>query len=145
MAGRRHDIVTMFACATRYGGDLENIALWVVQAMLALFFLVAGSVKSFRPIDKLARRIRWVKDVPVWFVRFVGACEVAGAVGLILPAATSILPRLTIAAGAALVVVMASASLFHLTRREYRGAVATAAMMPVALFVTYGRWVLAPI
>lgn len=72
----------MFACATRYAGDLVNSALWVVQAILALFFLMAGSVKSFRPIDKLARRMRWVKDAPVWFVRFVGACEVVGAVRL---------------------------------------------------------------
>lgn len=122
-----------------------NIVLWAIQAILALLFLLEGGVRSFLPIETLAPRMHWVKDAPAWFVRFVGACEVAGAVGLILPAATSILPRLTVAAGAGLVVLMASASVYHVTRHEYRGAIATFGVCLVALFVTYGRWVLAPV
>lgn len=122
-----------------------NIALWVVQAVLAFIFLMAGSVKSLQPIGKLALRFPWIKTTPPWFVRLVGACEIAGAVGLILPAATAILPRLTIAAGAGLAVLMVCASVFNLTRREYRGVIVNFVICMAALFVTYGRWMLAPV
>jgi putative oxidoreductase len=78
-----------------------NIALWVVQALLALLFLLAGFPKATQPLDRLAGRMGWVKVVPQALTRFIGIAEILGAIGLILPALTHILPWLTIAAALA--------------------------------------------
>src|SRR5689334_20513139 len=84
-----------------------SIALWVMQVLLALAFLLAGVPKASQPIPTLAKRITWANDVPAPFVRFIGVAEILGALGLILPALTGILPWLTIAAAIGLVIVMA--------------------------------------
>jgi putative oxidoreductase len=73
-----------------------NIALWVVQALLALAFLMAGGMKLAMPVDQLlADGMTLVEQVPISLIRFIGLSEVAGAVGLILPSALRIQPQLT--------------------------------------------------
>ncbi len=119
-----------------------NIALWILQALAAVFFLMAGSVKLFRPIDQLAKRFAWIGKVPPLFVRFIGACELAGAVGLIVPAATSILPKLTLVAAACLATLMACAAVFHVARREFPASLRALVILLVALAITAGRWML---
>ena len=65
-----------------------NLALWAVQALLALAFLAAGSMKLAVPVDQLlANGMSFVAYTPEALVRFIGACEVAGALGLVLPSA----------------------------------------------------------
>jgi uncharacterized membrane protein YphA (DoxX/SURF4 family) len=120
-----------------------NITLWVLQILLALAFLLAGVPKATQPIPALAKRITWAKDVPALFVRFIGAVEILGAIGLILPALTGILPWLTVAAAIGLTVVMVSAIIFHLARGETNRIALNIALLALLLFVTYGR--LAPL
>src|SRR6266851_1621018 len=72
-----------------------NIALWIVQILLALAFAMAGIMKVTQPIDRLETRMGWVKDVGPRGVRLIGSLEILGAIGLILPAVTGILPWLT--------------------------------------------------
>ncbi len=108
-----------------------NIALWVIQILLALAFLLAGVPKATQPITALSKRLTWAKDVPAPLVRFIGVAEILGALGLILPALTGILPWLTVAAAIGLAIVMAAAIIFHLIawrdephRLQYRVSVA---------------------
>src|SRR5437870_4653156 len=122
-----------------------NITLWIVQGLLALAFLLAGSMKAFSPLATLKKNMSWVNEVPAAFVRFIGVAELLGAIGLILPAVTGIQPWLTVAAAAGLVVVMVSAAVFHTSRREFSGLGAPVVLLLLAVFVVLGRWMLAPL
>lgn len=120
-----------------------NVALWILQVLVALLFLMAGGAKAFRPLDKLTQQWDWIGKVPPRFVRFLGVSELAGAVGLILPATTAILPQLTIAAALGLAVVMGSATAFHVSRREYPSSVRALVILLLTLTIAVGRWKLA--
>jgi len=122
-----------------------NIALWVIQVLLALAFLAAGVPKATQPIPALATRITWAKDVPAPYVRFIGIAEILGALGLILPALTGVLPWLTIAAAIGLAIVMVAAIIFHLARGESNRIITNVVMLVLILFVIYGRLALAPL
>jgi len=122
-----------------------NIALGIVQGLLALAFLLAGSMKAFAPLNIVQKNQPWANDVAAPFVRFIGAAELLAGIGLILPAVTGIQPRLTIAAALGLVVVMVSASIFHASRREYQNIGMNVVLLLLAAFVVLGRWVLTPL
>lgn len=119
--------------------------LWFVQALLALAFLAAGFMKLTTPIDQLAQNMVWVSDVPVWLVKFIGLAEMAGALGIILPALTRVQPQLTSLAGVGLGLVMLFAIIFHISRGEIGFIVPNIVLLALAAFVAYGRWKLAPI
>jgi len=119
--------------------------LWVAQGLLAVAYVLAGSMKAFRPLEQLSKNMKWVSSVPAGLVRFVGIAEVLGAIGLILPMVTSVAPALTIAAAAGLVIVQLCAIVFHLFRGEVRGVPANFVLLLLALLVLVGRLVIVPI
>ena len=94
---------------------------------------------------ELAQSLPYTADLPGWLVRFIGVSEVAGALGLILPALTRRLPGLTPLAGLGLCIVMVLATGFHLMRAEYSAMPMTIVIGAVAAFVAWGRWTKAPI
>ena len=122
------------------GRSTMNVALWIVQGLLAALFLFAGGAKLVLPLDQMAGPVA----LPGWFLRFLGVIEVLGALGLVLPGLLRIRPGLTPLAAAGLVIIMIGATVVTLAG----GMVAVALMnLVVALlgaFVTYGRWRLAP-
>lgn len=120
-------------------------ALWIVQILLALAFLGAGSMKLFTPINELAQGMAWVNDVPVFLVKFIGLAEVAGGLGMILPALSRIQPQLTPWAGVGLALVMVFASVFHISRGEFGAIIPNIVLFALATFVAYGRLKVAPI
>lgn len=122
-----------------------HIGLWIVQGLLAFAFLGAGLMKLTTPLDALAAQMAWVEAVPGGLVRFIGAAEFAGALGLILPAATRIQPRLTVWAAVGLVTVMALAFLTHATRGEWPMVAPNVVLGSLAAFVAWGRATKAPI
>src|SRR5690242_442326 len=95
-----------------------NVALWVVQALLAAAYLMAGYMKATQPLDQIGKRMPWVSQLP-GLVRFIGIAEILGAIGLILPMLTGVLPWLTVAAAIGLIVVQVLAAVFHATRNEF--------------------------
>jgi putative oxidoreductase len=127
------------------GIGLVNISLWIVQVLLALAFLLAGVPKATQPIPALAKRITWANDVPEPLVRLIGVAEILGALGLILPALTGILPWLTVAAAIGLAVVMAAAIIFHILRGETNRIAMNVILLALLLFVVYGRLALTPL
>ncbi len=122
-----------------------NTALWAVQVLLALTFLATGLMKVTQPIEKLAERMSWVKDSTPQRVRLIGTLEVLGAVGVILPALTGILPWLTPLAAAGLILTMIGAMITHLRRSEPSHIPVNVVLLVLAAFVVYGRFILAPI
>jgi len=122
-----------------------RVGLWLVQALLAFAFVGAGAMKLFTPMAELLAQMAWVSAVPEAMVRFIGAAEIAGAIGLILPALTRIKPGLTVLAAAGLTVVMLSAAPFHLSRGEVGAIVPNLILGSLAAFVAWGRFKKAPI
>ena len=77
-----------------------NLALWIVQGVLALLFLFAGVTKLVMPIEEMTKQMPVPLPMPGVFLRFIGVAEIAGALGLILPGLLRIRPGLTpLAAG----------------------------------------------
>jgi putative oxidoreductase len=122
-----------------------NLVLWIVQALLAAAYVLAGSMKAFRPLEQLSKNMTWVSTAPAGLVRFIGIAELLGAIGLILPMATNIAPGLTIAAAAGLVIVQVCAIVFHLSRNEARMVPGNVVLLLLALFVIIGRVAIVPI
>jgi hypothetical protein len=86
-----------------------NVALWIVQALLAGVFTLTGSVKLVLPREVLERRMHWAAAWPRGRIKLLGLAEVAGALGLVVPAATSVGPVLTPIAALCLAVLMVGA------------------------------------
>ena len=117
--------------------------MWVAQGLLAVAFLGAGATKLSQPKEKLAKNMGWVEDFSQPAVRLIGAVEVLGALGVVLPALTGILPWLTPLAAVGLVLTMVGAALTHLRRKEYGTIAANALLLVLAAFVAYGRFFIA--
>lgn len=121
-----------------------NIALWIVQGLLAAAFLMAGFMKATQPKEKLAENMAWVNDFSASQVRAIGIVEILGAIGLVLPAVIGILPVLTPLAAVGLVLLMISATITHQRRNEGQMIVINAVLLLLATFVAYGRFVAFP-
>jgi uncharacterized membrane protein YphA (DoxX/SURF4 family) len=119
-----------------------GIALWVAQVMLAVAFLGAGATKLSQTKEKLAKNMAWVEDFSQGTVRLIGALEVVGAIGLVLPTLTGILVWLTPLVALGLVLLMIGAALTHLRRTEYGNIAMNAVLIVLAAFVVYGRFLL---
>jgi hypothetical protein len=119
-----------------------NIALWVVQALLALVYLAAGGLKVVRPREQLVAsgNYDWMKDSSDVSVKAVGAVELLGALGLVLPELTGIAPILTPIAALGLVVVQVGAIRVHLARNERKPLPANVILLLLAAFVAIGRF-----
>lgn len=122
-----------------------NIALWIAQSLLALVFLMTGSMKAFTPLATKRKKMTWANALPAVFVHFIGFAELLGAIGLIVPAVTGIQSWLTVAAAGGLAVVMVSASIFHASHQEYQRIGIPLVLLLLAVFVLLGRGVLAPL
>ncbi|HZH40245.1 MAG TPA: DoxX family protein [Gemmatimonadales bacterium] len=82
-----------------------RVALWITQGLLCALFLFAGGFKLVLPLAALAK----FSPLPPVFFKFIGVCEVAGALGLVLPGLFRIRENLTELAAIGLVGVMAGA------------------------------------
>ena len=121
-----------------------NRALWIVQVLLAIAFGMAGGMKLITPIAELsANGMGFVNDVPELLVRFIGLSEVLGAIGLLLPAALRIAPKLTPIAASGLLIIMVLASVMHISMGEL--PIPTVALGSLAAFVAWGRFTKAPV
>jgi uncharacterized membrane protein YphA (DoxX/SURF4 family) len=122
-----------------------HIGLWVAQGVLAASFLMAGGMKVSAPMEQLQAQMPWVSGALGGAVRFIGAVELLGALGLVLPAATRIVPKLTPLAAAGLLTVMALGAMTHISRGEYPMIVANFVLGGLAAFIAWGRGKKAPI
>lgn len=113
-----------------------NAILWTIQSLLALGFLFAGSMKLVTPAATLAPMIA---PLPLGLIRFIGLCEVTGALGLILPGLLRIRTYLTPLAASGLVIIMSGAVSASITMGRYNDAIPPAVLGILAIVVVYGR------
>src|ERR687894_2478935 len=121
---------------------IMNLALWIVAGLLASLFLLAGSTKLFVPREKLAEAPGggWVNDFSAGFVKAIGAVEILGAVGLILPALLGIAPVLVPLAAVGLATIMVGAAIVTYRRRESTHVLVDVTYLAMAVFVAFGRF-----
>src|SRR5947208_16298759 len=112
-----------------------SAALWIVQGLLAAIFLFAGGAKLVLPLDQLTGPVA----LPGLLLRFIGVCEVLGALGLILPGLLRIRPGLTPLAAAGLVIIMIGATGLTLRLGQVGPALLPAVVGLLCAFVAYSR------
>lgn len=118
-----------------------NVALWIVQGLLAALFVFAGGMKLVLPIEKMQDPVA----LPGLFLRFIGVCELLGGIGLILPSLLRIRPGLTPLAAAGLIVIMIGAVVISVIYMGVASALIPLLVGILAAFIAYGRSRLAPI
>ena len=119
-----------------------NIALWILQVLLAAQFLWHGWLFVAPPAEMVEMMNSFITPE---FRIFIGAAELLAAAGLILPGVTRFLPWLTTWAAVGLMIVVGSATVVHLSRGETGNAVYTAVLFVLVTFVAYMRWKVNPI
>ncbi|MBD8870572.1 DoxX family protein [Nocardioides donggukensis] len=117
-----------------------DIALWVIQILLAGVFAMAGGMKVSQPRQKLASSQPWVEDFSSRTVRLIGVAELLAAIGLVLPAAVDVLPVLTPLAATGLAVLMLLAANTHRRRGETPNIGVNAVLLVLAVIVAWGRF-----
>ena len=117
-----------------------NIALWILQTLLAALFLFAGSMKFVMSVEEMTQQM----PMPGWFLHFIGVCEVLGGLGLILPWLTQVRPGLTPLAATGLAMIMVGATVITLMIMDIAAALFPLVVGILAAFVAYGRWRLTP-
>jgi hypothetical protein len=115
-----------------------NIALWVVAILAALAFGFSGANKVFAT-SKYREGAAWARSVAPRTVQMIGALEILGAIGIILPQWTGVLPWLTIVAGFCLALMQLVAMGLHIRRKEYSIVPINLVLLALPLFVAVGR------
>jgi uncharacterized membrane protein len=120
-----------------------NLSLWIIAGLLAVAYLVGGGGKLIMQKEKIAAAgpsAKWVEDFSAGSVQVIGALEVLGAVGLILPAALDIAPVLVPLAALGLAMIMIGAVITRIRRHEFKFMVADLVYLALAVFVAWGRF-----
>ena len=121
---------------------VANIALWVLQVLMAALFFWHGQFMVFPPAD-MVDMIN--TNIGEGLRVFIGVAEILAAVGLILPGLTRILPSLTALAAAGLMIVMSSATVFHFYRGETASGISAAVIFLLVSVIAYTRWKVTPL
>jgi hypothetical protein len=125
------------ASSLKHRKPIMTVSLWIIQGLLALLFLFAGSMKLIMPIEMMTAQM--TVPLPGLFLQFIGVAEVAGAFGLILPGLLRIRPGLTPLAGACLVIIMIGATVVTLLGGDVAAALFPLVVGLLCAAVAYGR------
>jgi uncharacterized membrane protein YphA (DoxX/SURF4 family) len=139
------DTTTPTASSVITSGKPLRIGLWVAQGILFLLFVMSGIMKFTTPIPELSAMMPWTGQLSERFVRFIGLVDLAGGLGILLPAATRILPRLGVWAAVGIIVLQLLAIAFHSSRGEFMVLPLNFVILPLAIFVLWGRTQKVPI
>jgi hypothetical protein len=118
----------------------SSILLWTAQALLTFIFLFAGGAKLLMPIELLTAQT----PLPGLLIRFIGTCEVLGAIAMILPGLLRIKPVVTPLAAVGLTIIVTGATVLTLAAGDVAGAVLPFVTLIMAVLVAVGRVRLAP-
>jgi hypothetical protein len=121
--------------APRLRSRKANLVLWVLQSLLAALFLFAGGMKLVLPIAEMTQQLA----LPGALLRFVGVAEVLGALGLILPGALRIAPRLTALAALGLLAIMIGATTVSFMSGGLSAAIVPCVVGVLCAWIAYCR------
>lgn len=111
---------------------------WGLQLLLGVYFVATGVIHLVAP-EGLPDPLTWMYDLSTAVHWIAGLAEIAGGLGLVLPAATRIAPRLTPLAASGLVAVMLPAAAWHATRGEVQSIVGNLVVTALLVVVVHVR------
>jgi uncharacterized membrane protein YphA (DoxX/SURF4 family) len=121
-----------------------NTLIWILQALLATVFLMTGSMKLIQKkedvLERVGEQVGWVNDFSQQQLYLIGVLEILGALGLVLPGMSGILPFLVPLAGVGLAILMVGAVVTHRRRGETGLLIVTLILALMSVFVAYGRF-----
>lgn len=115
-----------------------NTSIWTAQVVLAVILTLSGSIILIFK-NKLKHRLTWLNEYSPGMVLFICISKILGALGLVLPMYTGILPILTVFAAIAIALFMVCAFIYHLKKKEYKDVPATALFFLLAVLITCYR------
>lgn len=122
-----------------------NVVLWILQVLLALLFLFAGGTKLIMSAEALSQPATPNQVMlPVWFLRFIGVCELLGGLGLVLPGLLKTKHHLTHLAALGLAIIMAGAVVLTAIGGAIPIALVNVVILLLLLFIAYARWRVRP-
>ena len=122
-----------------------NIVLWIIQILLVLLFLFAGITKLFPTIIPMPPPPPNMWMPPMWFLKFIGVCELLGGLGLVLPGLLRRNQYLTVWAGIGLLIIMIGAVVISVMGMGVAAGVLPLITGVLCAFVAYGRAKLSPL
>ena len=120
-----------------------NVTLWIVAALLSLVFLAAGAMKLTKSKEQLLASgptMAWAEDFSPGMIRMIGAFEVLGVIGLLLPPAVDTATVLVPLAATGLGIIMIGATIEHTRRKEYQALAVPVVLLALAVFEAWGRF-----
>jgi uncharacterized membrane protein YphA (DoxX/SURF4 family) len=117
-----------------------NVALWIAAALLAVVYVAAGLPKVLQPRDKLVSQMKWAADFSDRSVRGIGAVELLGAIGVIVPGIIKIAPLLVPLAAVGLAILQVGAVAVNVRYDETNRLPLNVALILLAVFVAWGRF-----
>lgn len=136
---------TSISIASQPAGKGLKAGLWIAQVLVFAAFTLFGAMKLFMPAETLAGMWGWPGQVPPAFLRVMGVVDVAGGLGVLLPALTRIQPRLGVLAALGCVLLQMAAMIFHAWRGEYPALPLNLILLALSVFILWGRGNRAPI
>lgn len=121
-----------------------KLGLWLAQTIICILFVLFGCLKLMLPVEKLAAMWVWPGQVPVWLLHLVGVLDIAGGIGVLLPAITHIQPRLVVYAALGCTALQLCAIIFHVSRGEVGVVWLNCILLGLAAFILWGRGRKAP-
>jgi uncharacterized membrane protein len=124
-----------------------NVALWIITGVLATAYFLGGAGKLIMPKERIAGfgpSAAWTEDWSAGAVKAIGAVEVLGGLGLVLPALLGVAPVLVPVAGVGLVLVMVGAAVVRFRRGEVELMAVDLVYLVLLAFVVWGRFVAEP-
>jgi hypothetical protein len=97
------------------------------------------------PVAELAAKMPWMGEVSPAFLYTTAIFDLLGGLGLVLPSATGIRPRLSVLAALGCATLMAGAVVFHVVRGEGANTPFNFLLIALSCFVAWGRHSKAPI
>lgn len=118
-----------------------NTALWVVAWVLAVVFVGAGLMNVIQPKEWLVSKgMGAIENFSPTAIKVVGALEVLGGLGVVLPALVGVAPVLVPIAAVGLCAVMIGALVLHVRRKEYQMLLPPVLFLAAAVFLAWGRF-----
>lgn len=116
-----------------------DTALWIMQVLLALFFLAPACIKLTSTRRQLIDKKMLKRDGKILSVRAMGMIDLLAAIGITVPVLVGILPVLTPVAAIGICMVMTGAFIVHWKRKEYKILPFLAVVFILSLVVAYYR------
>ncbi len=114
------------------------LALWIIQCLLGLIFVITGSFKFFQTKEKvIASGGAWAEDFKPGIIKLIAAAELISGLLIFVPRLLGYGRNFTIIGAACIAIIMTGSIYTHVRRKEFRHAIINSAFLLQALFVAY--------